>query len=273
MRQHAAAACGGAGADGPAARRGAAPRAARGAARRLHRGRRVEGGRAPAAGHAGCCGTPLLDSSAGAGGQLARALLSLRPSPCPQIPLLDKAALRLLHDAQFEGLRGEMQQYRQANAWVEQSALFRCGPVLTSARPLRRPMPGLCGRDGRGSQASAGMTCKLPQLLTKGLSNGQSLRSVPRFTLSSWLSLPPPPPTTLPNLPQRADRAAGAGGQGVVGLARGRARPAARGAGEVGAAGARRRPACRRASALLRHRAAHSKPQQHVSCMVGPASS
>lgn len=52
------------------------------------------------------------------------------PSPLPalpQLPLLDKAAHRLLHDAGQEGLRAQMQAYRTDNAWVEQSALFRSG--------------------------------------------------------------------------------------------------------------------------------------------------
>ena len=49
---------------------------------------------------------------------------------CPgaQLPLLDRAAQRLLHGgAAFEGLRQEMAAFRAACPWVEQSALFRCG--------------------------------------------------------------------------------------------------------------------------------------------------
>jgi 4-alpha-glucanotransferase len=52
-----------------------------------------------------------------------------------KLPLLDKAAHRLLHDAAQEGLRKQMQAFRTENAWVEQSALFS---VLTE-------QPGLVG--------------------------------------------------------------------------------------------------------------------------------
>lgn len=45
--------------------------------------------------------------------------------PPGQVPLLDKAALRLLQGPEFEGLRAQMQQFRTDNPWVEQSALFR----------------------------------------------------------------------------------------------------------------------------------------------------
>ncbi len=47
------------------------------------------------------------------------------PPPRWQLPLLDKAAQRLLHGAEFEGLREQMVVFRTENAWVEQSALFR----------------------------------------------------------------------------------------------------------------------------------------------------
>ena len=51
----------------------------------------------------------------------------LPPAPLPplQLPLLDKAAHRLLHGEGFEGLRAEMTAFREENNWVEQSALFR----------------------------------------------------------------------------------------------------------------------------------------------------
>ena len=50
-----------------------------------------------------------------------------RPCPpaCLQLPLLDKAALRLLQGEEFEGLRAEMNAFREENGWVESSALFR----------------------------------------------------------------------------------------------------------------------------------------------------
>ena len=51
-----------------------------------------------------------------------------RPAaPCPhlQLPLLDKAAHRLLSGASFEGLREQMAAFRAENEWVEESALFR----------------------------------------------------------------------------------------------------------------------------------------------------
>lgn len=52
-----------------------------------------------------------------------------------KLPLLDKAATRLCSDPGFEGLRAEVQAFRAANAWVEQSALFS---ILTT-------LPGLAG--------------------------------------------------------------------------------------------------------------------------------
>ena len=54
---------------------------------------------------------------------------SALPKPLLQLPLLDKAAARLLSDAQFADLRKEMDAFRSENAWVEQSALFRCLPL------------------------------------------------------------------------------------------------------------------------------------------------
>ncbi|KAL4434072.1 hypothetical protein ABPG75_000513 [Micractinium tetrahymenae] len=50
-----------------------------------------------------------------------------------KVPLLDKAALRLLQGAEFESLRAQMQAFRTENAWVEQSALFS---VLTEQPEL-----------------------------------------------------------------------------------------------------------------------------------------
>ncbi|PSC73026.1 4-alpha-glucanotransferase chloroplastic amyloplastic [Micractinium conductrix] len=50
-----------------------------------------------------------------------------------KLPLLDKAAARLLSDAQFADLRKEMDAFRSENAWVEQSALFS---VLTEQPDL-----------------------------------------------------------------------------------------------------------------------------------------
>lgn len=44
-----------------------------------------------------------------------------------KLPLLDRAAQRLLHGEAFGGLRDEMRAFRADNAWVEASALFRCG--------------------------------------------------------------------------------------------------------------------------------------------------
>jgi hypothetical protein len=52
----------------------------------------------------------------------------LVPPVCLQLPLLDKAALRLLQGKEFEGLRAEMNAFREENSWVESSALFRWVP-------------------------------------------------------------------------------------------------------------------------------------------------
>ncbi|EFN57034.1 hypothetical protein CHLNCDRAFT_21506 [Chlorella variabilis] len=52
-----------------------------------------------------------------------------------KLPLLDRAAQRLLHGEAFGGLRDEMRAFRADNAWVEASALFS---VLTE-------QPGLVG--------------------------------------------------------------------------------------------------------------------------------
>lgn len=50
-----------------------------------------------------------------------------------KLPLLDKAAQRLLHGEEFDSLRVEMQKFRADSAWVEQSALFS---VLTEQPEL-----------------------------------------------------------------------------------------------------------------------------------------
>lgn len=63
------------------------------------------------------------------GGPLLTVDLQCNPNPptpaCLQLPLLDKAAHRLLNDAGFEVLRKEMDAFRSENNWVEDSALFR----------------------------------------------------------------------------------------------------------------------------------------------------
>ena len=50
-------------------------------------------------------------------------LLKVRDS---RIPLLKKAADRLLEESKFSGLRKEMDSFRSENPWVEDSALFFC---------------------------------------------------------------------------------------------------------------------------------------------------
>ena len=41
-------------------------------------------------------------------------------------PILQKATKRLLSDGKFAGLRKELDAFRKANTWVEDSALFYC---------------------------------------------------------------------------------------------------------------------------------------------------
>lgn len=43
-----------------------------------------------------------------------------------KVPLLEKAADALRTDPKFEGLRAEAAEFRSANPWVEDSALFYC---------------------------------------------------------------------------------------------------------------------------------------------------
>jgi hypothetical protein len=55
------------------------------------------------------------------------------PAALPaQLPLLDKAADRLLNGEAYEQLREEMTVFRADNAWVEQSALFRWVPPCSA---------------------------------------------------------------------------------------------------------------------------------------------
>ena len=51
------------------------------------------------------------------------ALMQVRDS---RVPLLKKAADRLLEGSKFSSLRQEMDSFRSQNPWVEDSALFFC---------------------------------------------------------------------------------------------------------------------------------------------------
>lgn len=139
------------------------------------------------------CGCPSAD-----GGAWRSHSLSHRPHrrlcpPAPQLPLLDKAAHRLLTGAGFEDLRAQMAAWRAANDWVEQSALFRCGQAVFPLHATAALAPTARSCVGRVLPAEPAWAAGVAALRCQN--KGGRRRS-------------PVTPNFLPATPQRADRAA-----------------------------------------------------------------
>lgn len=105
--------------------------------------------------------------------------------PVEQLPLLDAAAHRLLHDEAHAALRKEMDAFRAANPWVEQSALFRYGRGGGSCggeagRPAQVP-PAAGAPCLRGAHDAC--TCCLPRSV---------LTEIPELEGLPWWDWPAP---------------------------------------------------------------------------------